>query len=89
MLDQSVDKVQSKIGFVRSNPWMTEHFVQSLICGSGGFRSVLFVLCFKVHCSVIAPVLGNNQLVKFATQMFLTFLILVTCKNNETSASFL
>ena len=53
VLDQSVDKVQSKIGFVRSNPWMTEHFVQSLICCSGGFRSVLFVLCFKVHCSVI------------------------------------
>ena len=53
VLDWSVDKVQSKIGFVRSHPWMTGHFAQSLMCFSGGFRSVLFVSCFKVRCSVI------------------------------------
>ena len=35
------------------------------------------------------PVLGNNRLVKFASQIFLIFLILVTCKNKAMSASFL
>ena len=35
------------------------------------------------------PVLGNNRLVKFASQTFLTFLILVTCKNKATFASLL
>ena len=31
MLEWSVDKVPSKIGFVRSNPWMTGHFAQSRV----------------------------------------------------------
>ena len=45
---------------------------------------------FKVRClSCDRPVLGNNRLVKFASQIFLIFLILVTCKSKATSASFL
>ena len=50
----------------------------------GGFRSVLFgsLLCDR-------PVSGNNRpVLKFASQIFLIFLILVTCKNKATSASF-
>ena len=35
------------------------------------------------------PVSGNNRLVKFASQIFMMFLILVTCKNKATSAYFL
>ena len=35
------------------------------------------------------PVSGNNRRVKVASQTFLIFLILVTCKNKATSASFL
>ena len=35
------------------------------------------------------PVSGNNRLVKFASQIFMIFLILVTCKNKATPASFL
>ena len=47
----------------------------------GGFRSVLFVSCFKV-CYFDRPISVNNRL-------FLIFLILVTCKNIATPASFL
>ena len=50
----------------------------------GGFLSVLFVSCFKARCFVI-----YNRLDKFASQIFRIFLILVTCKNKATSASFL
>ena len=50
----------------------------------GGFLSVLFVSCFKGRCFVI-----YNRLDKFASQIFRIFLILVTCKNKATSASFL
>ena len=48
-------------------------------------------VCFVFQGSSLCdrPVLGNNRLVKFAAQIFLIFLILVTCKNKATSASFL
>ena len=56
----------------------------------GGFRSVLFVSSwFQGSLLCDSPVSGNNRLVKFASQIFLVFLILVTCKNKATSASFL
>ena len=56
----------------------------------GGFRSVLFVSYFKVRCMLCdRPVSDNNRLdLKLAPQIFLIFLILVTCKNKATSASF-
>ena len=50
-------------------------------------RFVCFVFQGLLLCD--RPVSGNNRLVKFATQIFLIFLILVTCKNKATSASFL
>ena len=52
--------------------------------------SVRFV-CFVFQSLLLCdrPVLGNNRLVKFASQIFLIFLILVTCKNKAMSASFL
>ena len=47
--------------------------------------------CFVFQGSLLCdrPVSGNNRLVKFASQIFLIFLILVTCKIKATSASFL
>ena len=47
--------------------------------------SVRFV-CFVFQSLLLCdhPVLGNNRLVKFASQIFLIFLILVTCKNKAT-----
>ena len=52
--------------------------------------SIHFV-CFVFQGSLFCDhlVLGNNQLVKFASQIFLIFLILVTCKNKATPASFI
>ena len=52
--------------------------------------SIRFV-CFVFQGSLLCdhPVSGNNRLVKFASQIFLIFLILVTWKNKATSASFL
>ena len=50
-------------------------------------RFVCFVFEGSSRCD--RPVSGNNRLVKFAAQIFLIFLILVTCKNKATSASFL
>ena len=55
----------------------------------GGSRSVLLVSCFKPSLLYDRPVSGNNRLVKFASQIFMIFLILVTCKNKATSAYFL
>ena len=57
----------------------------------GGFRSVCFGVCFVFQGSLLCdrPVSGINRLVKFASQIFLIFLILVTYKNKATSASFL
>ena len=51
--------------------------------------SIRFV-CFMLQGLLLCdhPVLGNNRL-KFASQIFMIFLILVTCKNKATSASFL
>ena len=51
--------------------------------------SIRFV-CFVFQGSLLCdrPVQGNNRLVKFALQIFMIFLILVTCKNKATSASF-
>ena len=52
--------------------------------------SIRFV-CFAFQGSLLCdrPVSGNNRQVKFATQLFLIFLILVTCMNKATSASFI
>ena len=46
-------------------------------------------VCFVFQGSSLCdrPVSGNNRLVKFASQIFLIFLILVTSKNKATSAS--
>ena len=57
----------------------------------GGFRSVCFGVCFVFQGSLLCdrPVSGINRLVKFTSQIFLIFLILVTYKNKATSASFL
>ena len=48
-------------------------------------------VCFVFQGSSLCdrPVSGNSRLVKFASQIFLIFLILVTSKNKATSASFL
>ena len=59
---------------ISCDSWISIRFVCSVFQGS--------LLC---DCAVS----GNNQLVTFASQIFLTFLILVTCKNKATSASFL
>ena len=52
---------------------------------------LIHFVCFVFQDSLLCdrPVLSNNQLVKFASRFFLIFLILVTCKNKATSASFL
>ena len=52
--------------------------------------SISFV-CFAFQGLLLCdrPVSGNYRLVKFAMQIFLIFLILVTCKNKATSASFI
>ena len=48
--------------------------------------SIRFV-CFVFQGSLLCdrPVSGNNRLVKFASQIFMIFLILVTCKNKASS----
>ena len=50
--------------------------------------SIRFI-CFLLQGSLLcdSPVSGNNRLVKFASQIFLIFLILATCKNKATSVS--
>ena len=52
--------------------------------------SIRFV-CFAFQGSLLCdrPVSGNNRLLKFALQIFMIFLNLVTCENKATSASFL
>ena len=52
--------------------------------------SIRFV-CFVFQSSLLCdrPVSGNNRPVKIASQIFLLFLILVTCNNKVTSPSFL
>ena len=52
--------------------------------------SIRFV-CFLFQDSLLwdRPVSDNNRRVKFSSQIFLIFLILVTCKNKATSACFL
>ena len=50
-------------------------------------RFVCFVFQGSLHCD--RPVRGNNRLFKFASQIFMIFLILVTCKNIATSSTFL
>ena len=52
----------------------------------GRFRSVLFLWCFKVDCFVIILFRAIIDLFKLASQIFLIFLILVTCKNKATFA---
>ena len=51
--------------------------------------SIRFV-CYVFQGSLLCerPVSGNNRQVKFASQIFMIFLILVTCQNKATSASF-
>ena len=46
-------------------------------------------LAFQGSLLCDRPVSGNNRLVKFATQLLLIFLIVVTCKNNATYTSFI
>ena len=60
-----------------------------MVCDSWLVDFVPFCL-FHVEGSLLCdrPVLGNYGLVKFALQIFMIFLILVTCKNKATSASF-
>ena len=61
--------------FVIRDCWVSIRFVCFLFQG--------LLLCDR-------PLSGNNnRLVKFASQIFLIFLILVTCENKATSASFL
>ena len=56
-------------------------------CDSSKYISSLSSTCYY---SEIRSVSGNNnRLVKFASQIFLIFLILVNCENKATSASFL
>ena len=50
-------------------------------------RFVCFVFQGLLLCD--RPVSGNNRLAKFASQIFLIFLILVICKNKVLSSSFL
>ena len=52
----------------------------------GRFRSVLFLWCFKVDCFAIILFRAIIDLFKLASQIFLIFLILVTCKNKATFA---
>ena len=54
--------------------WISIRFVHFMFQGS--------LLCDR-------PVSGNYRLVKFALHIFTIFLILVTCENKATSASFL
>ena len=51
--------------------------------------SIRFV-CYVFQGSLLyeRPVSGDNRPVKFASQIFMIFLILVTCRNKATSASF-
>ena len=61
--------------FVIRDQWISIRFVCFMFQG--------LLLCDR-------PVSGNNRLVRFALQIFMIFLILVTCKNKATtSASFL
>ena len=62
-----------RLGFVIRDWWISIRFVCFAFQGS--------FLCDR-------PASGNNRLVKFALQILLIFVILVTCKNKETSASF-
>ena len=56
----------------------------------GGFRSVLFVSCFKVRCFVIVLFRAViDQLRLIDSQIFLLFLLLVTSNNKVTSPFFL
>ena len=61
-----------------------------MVCDSWLVDLILFV-CFVFQGSLLCdrPVSGNNGLVKFASQIFLIFLILVTWKIKATSAFFL
>ena len=61
-------------GFVIHDWWISIRFCCLAFQGS--------LLCDR-------PVSGNNRLVKFATQLLLIFLIVVTCKNNATYTSFI
>ena len=54
-----------------------------------GFRTLFVHFIFQVSLLCDRPVSGNYRLVKFALHIFTIFLILVTCENKATSASFL
>ena len=54
-----------------------------------GFRSVLFVSCFKIRCFVIVLLRAKIDELRLLRRFFWSFLILVTCKNKATSAFFL
>ena len=55
----------------------------------GGFRSVLFISCFKVRCFVIVLFRAIIDYLSLLCIFFTIFLILVTCENKATPASFL
>ena len=71
------------------NTYLLAWVQKVMVCDSWLVDFVPFCL-FHVEGSLLCdhPVLGNYWLVKFALQIFMIFLILVTCKNKATSASF-
>ena len=64
--------------------------VQKVMVIRDWWISIRFV-CFVFQGSLLCdrPVSGYNRRVKFASQIYLIFLIFVTCKNKATSVFFL
>ena len=73
------------------NTYLLARVQKVIICDSCDWWISIRFVCFVFQGSLLcdSPVSGNNQLVKFALQIFMIFLILVTWKNKATSASFL
>ena len=73
------------------NTYLLARVQKVIICDSCDWWISIRFVCFVFQGSLLCdrPVSGNNQLVKFALQIFMIFLILVTWKNKATSASFL
>ena len=71
------------------NTWLLARVQRSWFVIRDWWISIPFV-CFVLQGSLLCdgPLSGNNRLVlKFASQICLIFLIIVTCKNKATSAS--
>ena len=79
----------SLIADLLGNTYLLAWVQKVMVCDSWLVDFDPFCL-FHVGGSLLCdrPVLGNYWLVKFALQIFMIFLILVTCKNKATSASF-